>query len=161
MLASARRLYAQVAGILSLAVAAALARTDCLSHYLVFERFFGDLAIASQLLDDSEDIEEDAARGRLNVAATTIIGSRRMASQRRQARVRRKVLSRRMVLDGRAAAVIDLARRHAKRASRTARLMGLSKGVEYSARLLDDFELLGNAAHCARVDLMFAGLKGL
>ena len=161
MPASALGLYAQVSGILSLGVAAVLARANRLAEYRMFQRFFGDLAIAGQLLDDLEDIEEDAVRGRLNVAATTIIGSRRTASRCRQAAVRRKVFSRRIVFDGAARAVIDLARTHAQRASRTARAMGLAKGVKHAAQVVHHCELLDEAAHRATVDVMFARLKGL
>ena len=70
MPASARRLYADVAAILSVGVGAVFARTGRLAEYPMFERLFADLAIASQVLDDLEDVEEDAQRGRLNVAAT-------------------------------------------------------------------------------------------
>jgi hypothetical protein len=129
-----------------------------MAEYPMFEQLFADLAIASQVLDDLEDVEEDAERGRLNVAATTLIGSRRVASRCRKASIRRKVLARRMVLDGRTAAVIDLARAHARRAARTARIMRLSPGVEYATRMVEHCELLGEAAHRVRVDLLFAGV---
>ena len=158
MPASARRLYADVAAILSVGVGAVFARTGRLTEYAMFERLFADLAIASQVLDDLEDVEEDAERGRLNVAATILIGSRREASRCRRASVRRKVLARRMVLDGTTAAVIDLARVHARRAARTARIMRLAPGVEYATRMAEHCESLGEAAHRVRVDLLFDGV---
>ena len=158
MPASARRLYADVAAILSVGVGAVFARTGRLAEYPMFERLFADLAIASQVLDDLEDVEEDAERGRLNVAATTLIGSRRVASRCRQASVRRKVLAGRMVLDGRTAAVIDLARVHAQRAVRTARIMRLTPAVRYATRMAEHCVSLGEVAHRVRVDLLFAGV---
>ena len=161
MPASARRLYAQVAQVLSLGVAAAMAKTRRLSEYAAFQNFFGDLAVASQLLDDLEDIEEDAVRGRLNTAATIIIGSRRMASRCRQARVRRRVLNRKFIVEGRAMAVIDLARKHAERASRTARSIGLLQGAEHADRLADHCTALGEAANRLAVDVIFGGLRAV
>ena len=160
MPASSRRLYASVAAILSVGVGAVFARTGRLAEYPMFERLFADLAIASQLLDDLEDVEEDAARGRLNVAATTLIGSRRLASRCRDASVRRTILARKMLLDGRAAAVIDMARGHAQRAARTASVMKFSPGVDYATRMAEQCASVGDAAHRVRVDLLFAGVAG-
>jgi hypothetical protein len=157
MPASARQLYADVASILSLGVGAVFARTGRLSEYPTFERLAADLAIASQLLDDIMDIEEDAARDRLNVAATVLIGSNRVASRCRRASVRRHVLAR-SVLDGRATAVIDLARTHLKRAARTAERMKLPQAVEYANRLLGQCDVMSKAVHHTRVDMLFAPL---
>ena len=159
MPASARLLYGNVSAILSVGVAAAFARRKRLADYAGFERLFDDLAIASQLLDDLEDIEEDAARGRLNVAATLIIGSRAAAARSRGTRFRRKILTQRMVLDGRAEVVIRLARQHVKRAERRATAMGLRPAVEYASQMREYCEAVGDASHRARVDLLFAPLR--
>jgi len=152
MPASARQLYGDVASVLSIGVGATLARTNRLGEFSMFERFAADLAIAGQLLDDLADVEEDAKRGRLNAAATLLIGSDRMARRCRQEAVRRKTLARRILLDGRAMAVLDLARAHALRASRTAARMQLAEGVDHANGVADSCAFLADRAHRAQFD---------
>ena len=158
MPASARWLYADVSAILSIGVAAAFARRTRLAHYPKFARLFDDLAIASQLLDDLEDLEEDAARGRLNVAATLVIRSRRAATQFRRTPVRHKILTHRMVLEGRADVVVRLARQHSMRARRMASAVGCLQAVEYASRMIQYCDAVAKATHDARVDVLFSRL---
>jgi hypothetical protein len=161
MPASARRLYADVGSVFSVGVAAVCARTNRLADYSRFQRFASDLAIAGQLLDDLADLEEDAARGRLTVAATTLMGSRRLIVRCREQAFRRRFLARRVLVDGGADAVIDLARAHLQAAARTAARMDPPQAAEYARRMLVECDALGNAAHRARVDALFGPVTRL
>jgi hypothetical protein len=155
---SSRSLYADVAAVFSVATGAALACLKKEREYRTFRRFAADLSIASQLLDDLADVEEDAARGRLNVAAAMLIGSSRLAARCRNQRIRRQVIAKRIASEGAAESVVDLAATHVQRAARTARRLSVSQAAEYARAMERQCNELRDVMHRARVDSILGEL---
>jgi len=155
---SARGLYADVAAVFSVAAGAALARLNRYDEYRTFRRFASDLSIASQLLDDLADVEEDAAHGRLNVAAAMLIGSPRLAVRCRNQRFRRQLIARRIASEGAAESLLDLTIAHVHRAARTARRLSVSQATEYARAMERECNQLREAMHHTRVDVILGDL---
>jgi geranylgeranyl pyrophosphate synthase len=150
MAATDRGLYAQVASVLSLAVCALLSRVGRSAEYPAFQRYAADVAIASQLLDDLQDLEADAARGRRNVAASLLIGPRKLAQLRHGTLPWRRAVAKSILVGDGAAAVFSLARRHAERAAASAKKMALVPAIDYAHHLSDHYGALEEAARATQ-----------
>ena len=125
-------LYAKVASIFNVGVAATCSVSNQARAYRQFARYAHHLAICGQLQDDLEDVDEDARRGRMNAAVTMLLKGRRLEAG---SAAWRRALAAAALLEGRAAMICDLAREHADRAVRIARLMGIDPAIRYAEDL--------------------------
>jgi hypothetical protein len=132
----------------------------CLQHrrprdVAAVDRFADDYAMADQILDDLDDVEEDLRRGRFNYVAQRICGRRagRALSDPKEAR---REIGRALALGDGADRVLGDARRRFERASVTAdRLRIPAMGALATAGRRSVHELQG-AFHRAQVKRMLA-----
>lgn len=141
-------LYAKVASIFNVGVAATCSVSNQARAYRQFARYAHHLAICGQLQDDLEDVDEDARRGRMNAAVTMLLKGRRLEAG---SAAWRRALAAAALLEGRAAMICELAREHADRAVRIARLMGIDPAIRYAEDVSNRCAAAGTDLHRARV----------
>jgi hypothetical protein len=76
--------HARVSSIFKIGTAAVCCLAESAGHMKHLSRGFDRLAVAGQILDDFQDIDEDFRQGRLNYAARFILGASRQAAVPRE-----------------------------------------------------------------------------
>ncbi len=76
--------HARVSSIFKIGAAAVCCLANHPDHMNCISEAFDKLAVAGQILDDFQDIDEDFRQGRLNYAARFILGASRQAAMRRE-----------------------------------------------------------------------------
>jgi hypothetical protein len=110
------------------------------------------LSIASQILDDAEDLDEDLRRGRCNyVAAVLLRGRGRPATPA----ATRAAIQRRLVIDDGLAPVMNEVERHIRAAGRAVAPLRLPEADAHVAAHLDHVAALRAEVHRARVQSVF------
>ena len=129
--------YASVASIFKIGSAAVLVRYGGMPLYRRVAAFKDELAIASQVFDDLEDIDEDAADGRRNFAAVALRGPGGVSS-----------------------AFTEIERRF-RSAARVIRPVRLAAADRHVARQLERLDAVRAAVHRDRVRRVFGRVDAL
>ena len=144
-------LYANVSAVLTVGIAAAGSRFLTRRETASLLRCADNLAIAWQLIDDLDDIEEDLRRRRFNVAANLLGAKGPRASSRR-------ILSDAVYGPG-LDRLLALVERHARRAGRAAARLPLPSVRSHVARFEEDLRALSHHIHTERVAVFGRALR--
>lgn len=148
------REYAKVAAVLEVGTAAV-----CIAHRrtgdaAALSRFADECAMADQILDDLEDVEDDLQRGRFNYVAQRICGRR--ASRPSDPDAARRQIARALALGDGGERILDDARRRFDRAAVTAEGLGIPAVSAMAADARRSLDALRRAHHRAQVKRVLA-----
>jgi hypothetical protein len=150
--AALARGYARVSAIFKIGSAAVLSRYGRLDWRAPLSAYKDHLAIASQILDDAEDLDEDLRRDRCNYVAAALQPRRgRLASPA----ARRAAIERAIIVDDGLTPVLDEVARHVRAAGRIVAPLRLPAADAHIAAHLDHVESLRAGVHRARVRRVF------
>ena len=148
-------LYARVSAVFKVAAAAVCLRSRREDLLPVISQFYDRLAIASQLVDDLFDLDEDLKRGRYSVAANVIFDG---AGRRRQTRGPDAGLARSIVVNDSIGRLLSVARRQLDHAVHVIRPLRIDPATEYAMEFRNEIERLAGVVHRARVHHVFGTL---
>jgi hypothetical protein len=146
-------LYARVSAIFKVGAAAVCLKCGREDRLAPVSRLYDRLAIASQIVDDLFDLEEDLARGRYTAAANIVFDGalrRDGGAAMDSPRVARSVL-----VDNSLGRLLDLARSHVDRAVADIAPAGVDAARQYAMRFRSEIDRLGAVVHRARVRHLF------
>jgi hypothetical protein len=146
------RAYARVSAIFKVGAAAVCLRCARTAAFPRIARFKDELAMASQILDDLLDMEEDLARGRRNYVASVVLGAARAAPGRQDVLDQ---IGARIVLGDGLQPVLDEVGRHLTAAGRAIAPLGLPPAESYVAQLQRHLARLRQEVHRTRVEKIF------
>lgn len=148
-------LHARVSSIFNLGAAAACLACDRPAMIPRFEKACANLAVASQLLDDLTDVEEDLARGRYNFVTNVLGGGGVLDGATRAGRVR---IARAVIQEDRLDEVLALVRLHGERAAAALAPARIPAIEAYVRMYLVAVERMRRTVHQARVAFVFSGM---
>jgi hypothetical protein len=141
--------YTRVSSIFKAASAAVLMRHGRLRLLPRAARFQDHLAVASQILDDLVDLDDDLADGRRNYVASALAGSARPGPRGRRGLA--ATMARRILADDALAPILDEVDRRLQAAARAIAPLHLARANRHVAGLRGRVEALRQAAHTRRV----------
>jgi hypothetical protein len=147
------RAYARVSALLKVGAAAVCLPRGDDDDFARVERFADHVAIAGQLVDDLEDIEDDLADGRVNAAARMMVPSAAPGDPH----VRRKVVDMLLGGDG-VERILKFVGGHYEKASATLAPLAIPEAVPHFRQAQRNLSNLAAGLHRARVDAVFRPL---
>lgn len=156
-LARMRDGHARVSSIFKIGSAAVCCLTDHPDHMTHVAEASDRLAIAGQILDDFQDMEEDFRQGRLNYAARFILGASRQTATWRDDALHH--IAERLLYSDSAARLFAEVIGHVHMTSRLLAPLRLAETEEYVAEYTRSLEGTAEAVGRVRVDRIF-GLQG-
>ena len=141
------RVYADVNAIFKVGAAAVCVKRRRTRDLPALFAFVDELAIASQIIDDLHDIEEDLARRRFNFAANRLGIDRDLRQNGASARLARAVL----IEDG-IGLLVDDVERGLNRAAAAIAPMGLHRATAYVDKFRRDLATFRQSLHRTRVE---------
>lgn len=149
--------HARVSSIFKIGSAAVCCLTDHQDHMTHVGDACDRLAIAGQILDDFQDIEEDFRQGRLNYAARFILGTSRQTAAWREDALHQ--IAERLLFSESAARLFAEVIGHVHMTSRMLAPLRLPETEEYVTEYARSLERTAEAVGRVRVDRIF-GLQG-
>jgi hypothetical protein len=146
--------YARAAAIFKIGSAAVCLKRRRMRSFSHIARFLEEMAIAGQILDDLEDMEEDLERGRYNFAANTLL-RRRPQLKRRQAR---RLIAEGVMLKGMLAELVHEVRHRIENAAHAIAPLRLKAADRYIALRGRDVDELENILLRARAELLLRAI---
>ncbi len=147
--------YAEVASIFKIASSAVCIRARRMKDFVRLVRLADELAKASQILDDLEDVLEDLERKRFNYASVVLLqdAGKRMARRDPAALVAESLWLRRGLKD-----LLSEVRRHLTRAQKAIEPLGIAEMNKYLADYGSSLDRLEADLHRERVRIFFKGI---
>jgi hypothetical protein len=151
--AALARGYARVSSVFKIGSAAVLWRYGRLDWLPPLSVYKDHLSIASQILDDAEDLDDDLKRGRCNYVAAALL-PRRGRLPATPAATRAAIQRSLVVADG-LTPVMDVVERHIRAAGRSVAPLQLPEADAHVAAHLDHLAAVRTNVHRARVRSVF------
>jgi hypothetical protein len=145
--------YAAVSSIFKVASAAICFRVHQMKDFAYLTRFADELAKASQILDDFEDVVEDLERKRFNYAAIVLL---RGAVQKITQCDPIKLIAESLLFKKGPRDILDEVRQHLKRAQKVVEPLGIAEIKEYLTGYEAVLDRLESDFHGERVKLFFS-----
>jgi len=145
--------YSRVSEVLKVGIAAICVAASRMTDYFAVGAFCDHLAIAGQIIDDLEDLEEDFERGRYNYACNTLLAfSDSWTGCPGDAR---DAIAKSFVRGDGVRVLLDEAKKHLEIAAAAIAPLGLPQIGEYVGEAIRETDLYLTALHRARVNLLF------
>ena len=142
--------YTRVSAILKVGSAAVCLPRDRHADFACVERFADHLAIAGQLVDDLEDVQEDLGDGRCNAAARVLVARVRPTDRIANGRIARAIV------DGdRLRALLSLVEAHIAAARTALAPLRIAEAERFTRRIEQDMVRIRRELHRARVRAVF------